>query len=181
MDRCPRNHTLPIEDLGLAKGRTWAARKELSLWSAHLEHGQVAIAAGTRLRAEQSVATANVRSRTVLFRLFVLDGPAAGDCVWLEAGERGGLASQGLRDARTLDEYWDMGPDQPGSDAFRCERGGSTLAHLYSFASAADDPDYPRCGTQVRFVDTRPAVYGDERCWDCMRWFEVNVWMPMVG
>jgi hypothetical protein len=82
--------------------------------------------------------------------------------------------------SKTADEYWHMGPGQGGSDAFRCEHG-STFAHLYAFAGKDDDPDFPRCGEKIRFADTRLAVYGDERCWDCERWFEVNVYQPMVG
>jgi hypothetical protein len=81
---------------------------------------------------------------------------------------------------KTADEYWNMGPGQVGSDRFRCERG-STLAHLYAYAHRNDDPDYPRCGARIRFADTRPAVYGDSRCRDCEGWYEINVWLPMVG
>ena len=180
MERCPRNHTLPVPDLGLAGGRTWSATKDHRLWSAHLEHGQVAIAAGTRLRAEQSVAGADSQAHMVIYRLFVLDGANAGDCVWLETDKRAGLTRHGLKNAGTMDEYWDMGPGQSGSDAFRCERGGSTVAHLYAYAGS-DDPEYPRCGTEIRLAETRPAVFGDEQCLGCLRWYEQNIWMPMVS
>jgi hypothetical protein len=172
---------MSLDDLGLAAGNTWAANQDLALWSAHLEHGQVAITAGTRLRAEQSVAAANIWSHTVLFRLFVLDGAHTGDCVWLETDDRADLTRAGLRRAWTIDEYWGMGPSQAGSEAFRCETGGATMAHLYRYAGDADDPDYPRCGIQIPFARTRPAVFGDSRCWECERWYEMNVWMPMVA
>lgn len=172
---------MPLEDLGLAKGNTWAAETDLHLWSAHLEHGRVTITVGTRVRTEQSVAAADAWFQTVLFRLFVLDGPHAGECVWLETDERADLTRAGLRRATTLEEYWNMGPGQTGSDAFRCELGGSTMAHLYAYAGDGDDADYPRCGIQIPIANTRPAVFGDSRCWECERWYEVNVWMPAVA
>jgi hypothetical protein len=180
METCPRDHRLPVEDLNLAKGRTWAADKVLRLLSAHLEQDYITIPAGTRLRAEQSLPSANIWLRTVVFRLFVLDGPHAGNCVYIETDDRADLTREGLRRAATADEYWDMGPGQPGSDAFRCQQG-TTTAHLYSYDGGDDDPHAPRCGAPIRFADTRPAVYGDSRCFDCERWFEVNVYQPMVG
>ena len=109
METCSRNHALPLPELGLAKGSTWVADTDLRLSSAHIEHSSLAIPARTRLRAEQSVSAANVWFRTVLFRLFVLDGPQAGECVWVETDERADLARHSLRRVKTADEIgtWD--------------------------------------------------------------------------
>ncbi len=181
MERCSRKHTLPLKELGLAQGRTWVTNKDLKPWSAHLERGQISIAAGARVRAEQSVTVADSSRELIATRFFVLDGPNAGNCFCVETDGRADLTRQGFKKATTRDEYWDMGPGQLGSDAFRCEREGSTVAHLYDNARPDDDPDYPRCGTNTHRVDTRPAVYGDDRCWSCERWYEQFVWMPMVA
>lgn len=181
VDRCPRDHTLPVEELGYAKGDTWVADRDLSLWSAHLEHGRLAPAAGTRLRNEQSVTAASIWFPTVLFRLFALDGPHAGAGVWLETDERADLTRVGLRRATTPDEFWTMGPGQVGSEQFRCRKDGSTTAHLFAYAGTGDDPDYPRCGIRIPSYQTRPAAHGDDRCRECEDWYAYHVYLPQIG
>jgi hypothetical protein len=88
---CPRDHTSALEELDLSTGSVWEALEDLDLLSAHDEQGRVAIAKGTRLRVEQSLAAANV-----LFRFLVLEGAHAGDCVWLETTQQAVFPTYGL-------------------------------------------------------------------------------------
>ncbi len=82
--------------LGLALGTTWEATEDLDLLSAHEENERVTLAKCTRMRVEQSLPAANTWFHTVLFRFFVLEGPQAGDGVWLETDERAEFPRYGL-------------------------------------------------------------------------------------
>jgi hypothetical protein len=96
METCPRDHTTTLHELGLATGTAWEALSDLDLLSAHDEVAKVTVAEGTRMRVEQSLAATNIGFRTVLFRLFILEGPRAGECVWLETDERAANPHYGL-------------------------------------------------------------------------------------
>jgi hypothetical protein len=96
METCPRDHATPLRELGLARQSAWQALEDLIWPSAHKPGRDVAIPKHTRMVCEQSLAAANIWFPTVLFRFRVIDGPDAGECVWLETDERAIFPDYGL-------------------------------------------------------------------------------------